>query len=138
MAPWSVAAHSMLVAELLQGTEHYLGGLVHDLAEAYLGDIPGPIKHLCTDYGRLEANMEYAIRRRFGLPERQPEVYRADVQALMIERDALMFGGEVKPWNLRVVRHPCHDSYVEYVRGAQGKSPSTWADCLHGAILGEM
>jgi len=80
--PYSVAEHSWLLAEaclhyypdvLKEDRESFrrlqLRCLLHDGSEAYLGDMPGPVKGhpLLEGYRVLEAKMQAAIYRRFGL-----------------------------------------------------------------------
>lgn len=81
----SVARHSMWVSERLkaqgQDARMQLSGLLHDAAEAYLGDLVRPIKH--TEFGRtyleVEAALEEVIAERFSLPFPIPvEVREAD------------------------------------------------------------
>lgn len=117
---YSVAEHSVLVADLLdrQGHENLvLAGLLHDAAEAYLGDITRPLKLALTDggmdfdtYGRLTALMETAIGSRFGFDEtlfHDPRVKYADDWALAIEARALMAtGGEHWNWTERFPEPP--------------------------------
>lgn len=81
----SVARHSINVAERLpKGLQ--LAGLLHDAAEAYLGDLPRPLKH--GEFGRAyleaEAHVERAVFAAFGLPATVPhEVQLADRAVLM-------------------------------------------------------
>lgn len=69
---YSVARHSILVAERLKGTEHELAGLLHDAAEAYLGDLVRPLKH--TTFGAVYRIAEGVLNEKicsyFGLPDR--------------------------------------------------------------------
>jgi hypothetical protein len=68
--------------------------LLHDAAEAYLGDIPSPLKHWLPDFKRIEAINELAINKVFGLDSLTEEdwraVKRADLQALFNEAHALV------------------------------------------------
>ncbi len=79
----SVARHSIWVAERLKSQGHddvmQLTGLLHDAAEAYLGDLVRPIKH--TEFGKVylevEAALEEVIAKRFSLPSPIPQEVRA-------------------------------------------------------------
>ncbi len=96
----TVAQHSCLVAELsatnLAGrsaAEAMLAGLMHDAAEAYIGDIPTPLKRLLGKQVKdIENNILYTILHRYGLVEifdkYEPMVHWAD--RIMLYNDALM------------------------------------------------
>src|SRR5918996_1468305 len=95
---YSVAQHSCLVADLTAGRradrETALWALLHDAAEAYLGDVPHPVKHN-SELGRIyrdaEDRVQEAILRRFGLPLTPPAVVaEIDRAVLAAERRALM------------------------------------------------
>jgi hypothetical protein len=65
--------------------------LMHDAAEAYLGDVASPLKRLLPDYRRLEKRMEAAIAARFDLAGAAPEwVKRCDLEMLAREKADLM------------------------------------------------
>lgn len=63
---YSVAEHSVRVANEL-ADEHKAWGLMHDAAEAYLTDIPRPIKGRFGDYRKFEARLLEAVAERFNL-----------------------------------------------------------------------
>jgi hypothetical protein len=95
---YSVAQHSCLVADVVAteggGIVDQLWGLLHDAPEAYLVDLPHPLKHR-SDLGRVyrkaEALLEAAICRRFDLPPEPPLSVKAiDRRLLATERLALM------------------------------------------------
>src|SRR3954470_19444458 len=84
-APYSVAQHSLLVADILrhkfpEDRKLQLWGLLHDAPEAYLKDIPRPLKsQLGAAYPTLEHGVMQSIATKFGLSMPQPrEVHRAD------------------------------------------------------------
>lgn len=91
---FSVAEHCINVADLCP-PEYKLVGLLHDAAEAYICDIPTPLKReLGYIYEAIEARVATAIALHFGLGadalvELPPIIKQADRSALMSERDAL-------------------------------------------------
>ena len=63
---YSVAQHSWLASTLCP-REDALWGLLHDASEAYLTDIPRPIKRVLPEYKDIESTVMHAIAKRFGL-----------------------------------------------------------------------
>jgi hypothetical protein len=93
---YSVAQHSVIVSELVEqrggDPEDVFAALMHDAAEAYLGDMPHPLKHrsaLGEAFRAAEAHLEQAIHKRFGIKPDVPEIKRADRALLATERRAL-------------------------------------------------
>jgi hypothetical protein len=79
----SVAEHSVRVSMICPARDA-LWGLLHDASEAYLGDIPRPIKSEADK--AAEAVMQVAIAERFGLTLPIPaSVHRADTVLLHTE-----------------------------------------------------
>ena len=90
---YSVAQHSVIVCDLLAETgaprEELLAALLHDASEAYLGDLPHPIKHrseLGAQFRAAEKRLEAVIVRRFGLPEASARIKPIDRALLATER----------------------------------------------------
>lgn len=77
---YSVAEHSLLVYETLlsQGrpANELRWGLLHDAAEAYIGDIPSPLKRLFPSLEELEETILDAIAERFGMEKGIPPFVR--------------------------------------------------------------
>ena len=86
---YSVAEHSMLVSEVAAGFE--FEALLHDAAEAFMGDITRPLKQMLPEYKRIEREVEKAIFGRFGIPSPlPPEVKNADLKVLATEQRQIM------------------------------------------------
>ncbi len=74
---YSVAEHSVLIANWIWwhgSAADALVGLLHDATEAYLVDMPRPVKRSLPDYQRHEAALWKVIASRFCLPEDMPAV----------------------------------------------------------------
>jgi uncharacterized protein len=100
---YSVAQHSVIVSELVEqrggDAEDAFAALMHDAAEAYLGDFPHPLKHrspLGAAFREAEHHLEAAIRDRFRIKPDVPEIKRADRALLATERRA--FSAETWRW----------------------------------------
>ena len=109
---YSVAEHCIRVSELCP-PEWALWGLLHDASEAYLCDLPRPLKRY-SEIGRLyreaEDKLSIAICERFGLTWQSPApepVERADKGMLWVESQALM------------PPHPCWDKWRALTTGRE-------------------
>lgn len=88
---YSVAEHSVHVAGLLP-PELKLQGLMHDATEAYLVDVPRPIKVLLGGYAEMEDRVWAVIAERFNLPlELDPKIKYFDNAILLAEARAFMY-----------------------------------------------
>lgn len=78
---YSVAEHSVHLARHLrwQGVDVALWALLHDASEAYLVDVPRPVKPHLPGYKEAESKVMAAVCERFGLvTEMPPQVHDAD------------------------------------------------------------
>jgi hypothetical protein len=113
--PYSVAEHSLLVAEILErdaGVRDPLclrAALLHDAHEAYLGDISTPLKaHMGAEFHACEGAIQRAVHQHFGIFDaalhHHASIKHADLVALATERRDLM-PAHAEPWAvLRGVR----------------------------------
>lgn len=89
---YSVAEHSLIVSEQVENYAYE--ALLHDAAEAFMGDITRPLKQLVPEFKRLEANIEDAIMERFNLcPDYRNVVKQADLRVLAAEQLQIMAAG---------------------------------------------
>src|SRR3954452_16540680 len=100
---YSVAQHSVIVSRLVEerggDAEDAFAALMHDATEAYLGDMPHPLKHrspLGAAFKEAEDHLEQAIRERFAIKPDVPEIKRAANTLLATELRAL--SGENWHW----------------------------------------
>ena len=104
---YSVAQHSLLVVQKMPGSpREKLAALLHDAAEAYVCDIPSPMKpFLGEPYRELHDRVQDAIFTKFGivfqpgcLDPLRDRIKRYDRAACLFEAEAF-FG--LTPFNLR-------------------------------------
>lgn len=85
---YSVAEHSVHVAQWLldHSPDDALAGLLHDATEAYVADVPRPLKQSLPTYKDAENNVWRAIAARYGLGAELPAVvHEADNRILADE-----------------------------------------------------
>jgi hypothetical protein len=89
---YSVAEHSLHVSGMAASNK--LEALMHDAAEAFLGDVTRPLKQLLPQYKRIEANVEKAIFARFGLDHScLASLKLIDLSVLAAEQEQIMPSG---------------------------------------------
>jgi len=136
--PWNVAQHSILVESLMpshSSPEDRLAALLHDAHEAYVGDLPSPVKWAMDEiysaqnkdpyvgtppsffFREITQRLDRAIYKTFGIA---PDirvlsiVNKADLTALAVERALLMAPCEREWGNLPPLPdpvpqlRPCH------------------------------
>ena len=89
---YDVGSHSVMVAEIMEYLElgDPMEGLLHDAAEAYIGDLPAPFKPFCPGFVAMEESIERVVREAWDLPPvKSVGCKEADWLALFIEAKAL-------------------------------------------------
>ncbi len=140
-AHYSVAQHSLLVARILEAmnapAEAQLCGLSHDAHEAYVGDVPTPIKAvLGAAWSDLEHQAEEVVLKSFGLQRMMIDwhdiVAHADRVALATERrDVSRFDANINlPWAILHGVEAFAGPAVPYVA-----TPSEWAEAFLGRFV---
>ena len=111
---YSVAEHCVLMSEWVP-PEHALAALLHDATEAYVVDVPRPLKRYLSNYRDIEGMAWRAITARFEVPARLPEVvHEADNRIILTERAELLSRAE---------RWPQMDDYAPLPVVVTGWSP---------------
>lgn len=97
---YSVAEHSVLCSYMVP-PEAAFDALMHDATEAYLVDLPSPVKHSLPEYKSMEEVLWCVILERFPqLAVVTPRsVRQADRDILFSERDQNLKPNPI-PWNL--------------------------------------
>lgn len=131
---YSVANHSVNVARFLEthnnSNECILSGLLHDASEAYLVDVPSPLKKLEQFYAyrSLERTVQNAITAKFGILEAHISVKRADEILLATEARDLMGNPDwchnmpklemrIIPRNQKRVENEFMEIFTKYYKG---------------------
>ena len=146
--PYSVAQHSVHVSfqMMADGPEAGLIGLLHDASEAYLCDVPRPLKHSSAfeEYRRVEAQLQALIFDIFGL---HPDGYLRDLLHLVDRRmlrteqqhlmppaapgevrdDVLPFSMLLTPWSVDNARARFLDRFRTLRAAIAGQGPSVGA-----------
>ena len=90
---YSVAQHSLNCSYLINNDKNKLAALLHDASEAYLLDIPSPIKKGLSNYKEIEDKLMTVIAEKFGFDfPLHDEVKESDKIMLELEWDCLMLG----------------------------------------------
>jgi uncharacterized protein len=87
---FSVAQHSWLMSKLVY-KENAFEALMHDATEAYLGDIPTPIKKMFPEYLKMEDELAKKLAKKFNFKYPFPEdVYEWDSNMKILEYSVLL------------------------------------------------
>jgi hypothetical protein len=100
---YSVAQHSVLVSHHVEQYAAHLAleGLLHDAAEAYVGDMVRPLKRSMQSYINAEDRVFAAIAKRFGLGGVvHDSVKISDERLLATEARDIMGGESAGKWRL--------------------------------------
>lgn len=123
---YSVAQHSVLVSDAQTTLAEKRAGLLHDATEAYVNDLPSPLK-ACTDLGdykNLENRIHAVINDKYDVNDGMtPNIKKADLQALFTEhRDVLNnpshwgWGDEIKRFKDVIIPLPSKEAKELFIQ----------------------
>lgn len=123
---YSVAEHSIWVSNIVPPELAFVG-LMHDAAEAFIGDMPKPLKEMLPDYQEVERRIELAVLGAFNIGPLPPEIKKADrimlateQRALMDNRDNWKWTDGVQPLDVRLECMSPDEAYLAfYTRGME-------------------
>lgn len=96
---YSVAEHCVLISLALP-EEYALAGLLHDAAEAYLVDVPRPIKSSLHGYTACEATLERVVFEKFGLSLPMPAIVKEYDTRILHDEQKVLMKSPPMPWNI--------------------------------------
>lgn len=97
---YSVAEHSVYVSHFVP-KDLALCALLHDATEAYVVDVPRPLKPYLANYNEIESRVWLALSDKFGLPKVMPEeIHIADNAVLLAEKEQIV-GPSPAPWVIK-------------------------------------
>lgn len=108
LQPYSVANHCLQCSEVARSPDAQLWALMHDATEAYIGDIPAPLKALLPNAQIIEERVEKAILQAMGWEpsdEVRQEVHAIDKRMLMTEKSAFLMEGP--EWGCKAEPYYC-------------------------------
>lgn len=95
---YSIAQHCVLLHDAIED-QHKKQILLHDGSEAYICDIPSPIKPYLTNYKSIENNLQTMIYVKYGIdPIEHPRVKEFDKRILLDEKQVLKTNSNTN-WN---------------------------------------
>lgn len=113
---YSVAQHSVLVSE---HTINQFYGLMHDAAEAYVGDMNRPMKSVIgSEYKNLDRIAWLAIESRWEAlgkvtAQELDDCKNVDMRMLVTESHDLLLNGPHSGWQINQQTHPRFDFTIE-------------------------
>jgi len=98
---YSVAQHSVLVSRAIPkqcGDDARLWGLLHDAAEAYIGDMIRPLKANMWAFKQAESRIMTAVAQHFGLDDKDPDIVKHFDSVLLATEARDLMGKPPVPW----------------------------------------
>jgi hypothetical protein len=94
---YSVAEHCVLLSRVAE-PKYQLAALLHDAAEAYLVDVPRPLKAMLPDYSEAEDRILASVGAAFGVSPDEFDAVKAIDKAILGDEVAQNMAPSIKPW----------------------------------------
>ena len=117
--PYSVLEHSVMVmqmtSEMKATPDVMMQALLHDATEAYIGDIPAPVKTVIPEIADFEKRLLWpSIATHFGIDVvMDPIVKAADWTAFFVEAKCLCFAADLEEWEGAAKYLPLAEKWIE-------------------------
>ena len=95
---YSVAEHCVLGAERIDSWEGKLAFLLHDAHEAYMGDMPKPLKNMLPGYSVIANRLQSVINARFGVQEGWEDKIREIDRLMLVSEKSQLFPNDGHTW----------------------------------------
>lgn len=124
---YSVAQHCCLLHDIIP--EHKSHALFHDCSEAYICDIPSPLKPFLTNYKEIEYKIQSMIYAKFGLSIIEPDIVKEYDSRIILDEKLALFpsskddwstfgpklGVAIEPWSHRRAKQEFYDRATLYI-----------------------
>jgi hypothetical protein len=94
---YCVAEHSYFISCHVP-LPYALWGLLHDASEAYLADVPRPVKPFLPGYKQIEAQVQKVIIEKYGLNLPEPTAVKDIDDRILANEKAAFMNESVIPW----------------------------------------
>jgi len=122
---YSVAEHSWWLSHMVP-PDLAVQALLHDAPEAFVGDVPKPLKEILPDYQAIERRVEAAVFAKWGIGALDLEVKRGDARMLATEKLQLMRNTDrwrwtdgIRPYDIVIECLPPPLAYQLFLRRAR-------------------
>lgn len=94
---YSVAEHCVILSHMVD-RENAPWALLHDAAEAYIGDMSWPLKEKMPDFKLVESGIMSVLCTKFGLDPIQPDQVTEYDRRIVVDESAALMRPALIPW----------------------------------------
>lgn len=124
--PYYVSQHCVIVSHIVP-EKYALHGLVHDLAESVMGDMPSPLKMLQPAFKKLEHKVEKYMFEKMGIKMPLPksikladlQVLAAEIRDLQPQSSDWFMVADIEPYPKKIVPWSSEKAHREFMKRYQ-------------------